>query len=539
MLKAVREVYPTQTFWPVELRPQLQEVTHRPEAWARNRHLQHSQQISTNTYRVLERFTGKVETAKFFRHGENSHELRHTEFLKFGKTKLDASLVRYLQSVEINHIPAVITETYEYFEPYAALEEIIKKQHPRVRFTIASKLLRRLFSALAFLHFHKIIHANVTKKGILLRLVDFKPEAVLLVDYSDSTSFTVGAPEPHKNMIEDGRATMEIVESCCDIWQLRKAATKDASSEEFMATKTEAARKDFALMERVVADFFGPKGESRESKKGKKMLRLLEHKENSWHIARDSQIHNATRREVGPCRSQTIQEMEHDWTSMHPPPKIGEEQHMLLTLGHPYLDGLASKLYHNRWDLPPRDVCAKIEQLAGSIEEPWQTFSLKKTVSFTQDSSGFEERCILDWLASCCEAYPEWRCAFVKECERHIVPQHGIIKFADIKMLQDALTEQGSLPEFMQVTFARLTDAAIKNQPTTQLEETHQVWYHKPSRMFNLTQLHRLANPDRFLACIKEGSLACDNFVEVRGEPKIEGLYASLSLLAASVHSLN
>jgi hypothetical protein len=51
--------------------------------------------------------------------------------------------------------------------------------------------------------------------------------------------------------------------------------------------------------------------------------------------------------------------------------------------------------------------------------------------------------------------------------------------------------------------------------------------------MFNLTQLHRLANPDRFLACINEGSLACDDFVEVRGEPKIEGLYASLSLLAA------
>ncbi|CAN9398102.1 unnamed protein product [Alternaria alternata] len=179
MLKTVRGLYPIQDYQLLELRPQLQEVVHRPETWARDRYLQRPDQISTNTYRVLERFTGNIETAKFFHHNDNGQDLRDAEFLKLAKDKVDASLVRYLQSVEINHIPAVITETHEGFEPYAALEKNIKEQHPRLRFAIASRLLRRLTSALTFLHFHKIVHGNVTKESALLRLLDFKPETVL------------------------------------------------------------------------------------------------------------------------------------------------------------------------------------------------------------------------------------------------------------------------------------------------------------------------------------------------------------------------
>ncbi|CAN9380687.1 unnamed protein product [Alternaria alternata] len=179
MLKTVRGLYPIQDYQLLELCPQLQEVVHRPETWARDRYLQRPDQISTNTYRVLERFTGNIETAKFFHHNDNGQDLRDAEFLKLAKDKVDASLVRYLQSVEINHIPAVITETHEGFEPYAALEKNIKEQHPRLRFAIASRLLRRLTSALTFLHFHKIVHGNVTKESALLRLLDFKPETVL------------------------------------------------------------------------------------------------------------------------------------------------------------------------------------------------------------------------------------------------------------------------------------------------------------------------------------------------------------------------
>lgn len=57
-------------------------------------------------------------------------------------------------------------------------------------------------------------------------------------------------------------------------------------------------------------------------------------------------------------------------------------------------------------------------------------------------------------------------------------------------------------------------------------EETYHIWYHYPSRLFNLTQLHRLATPQRFQEMIAEGQIYCDNFVEVRDDPKIQGCYA-------------
>lgn len=102
MLKTVREVHPIQTFRLAELRPQLQEVTHRLEAWAHDRHLQRPEQVSVNTYRILERFTGKIETAKFFCHTESSHELRHAEFSSSGRPKLMHLLfVTYNQSRSI------------------------------------------------------------------------------------------------------------------------------------------------------------------------------------------------------------------------------------------------------------------------------------------------------------------------------------------------------------------------------------------------------------------------------------------------------
>ena len=44
---------------------------------------------------------------------------------------------------------------------------------------------------------------------------------------------------------------------------------------------------------------------------------------------------------------------------------LGEHQVWNLSLDHSYLDGLITGLHHNRWDLTPRDTCAKIEKLAG------------------------------------------------------------------------------------------------------------------------------------------------------------------------------
>jgi hypothetical protein len=532
LLKTVREVYPSQVFWPSELLAEIQDFARRPEEWARDVYIMR-EQVSAKSYRVLQRFTGKVETAKLFQDQQRGRELRDVEFVKFGKEKVDASLVRYQQSVDIDQILAVITDTHEEYATYAAFEAGIKQQHPDIRFLGAPKLLRRLFSALAFLHFHGIIHGNVSKESVLLRIMDFKLESVLLVDYAPTTFFPANATPPVQLMIEDGRAAMELVEDSCDIWQLRKAATKDAMNEGCMAKKTEEARQNFRRVERVVAYFFETNGGSRDLEKGAKLLRLLDQMDNLWHRAQNEQAHNATCREVGMCQRQNIEEMEQDWSKTHGPFRSGEKKYMLMTLGNPWLDRLVSSFYHKRWETTPHEVCTKIREVAGDNEEPWQTFGVTRTVTFAQDQSGFEQSCFLQWLAGCCEAYPEWRQALESEFDRHVRPQYGTIPHDDVPRLRDALRTRGTLPAAITATFERLCSDDIETRPSTQVQETHQVWYHMPSRMFNVTQVHRLAALRRFTDCVTQGDLRCDHYVEVRGEPKFEGFYASLSPLAA------
>ncbi|EDU40448.1 hypothetical protein A1F96_01803 [Pyrenophora tritici-repentis] len=518
-----------------QLQEELQDVTHRQEPWARERYIR-TGQVSVNSIRVLERFTGTVQTAKLYQDEALGRKWRGDEFGMFAKAKVDASVVRFLHLTEIRQIPAAITETHEGFQSYAALEAEIKTLHPGVRFSIASKLLRRLFSALAFLHFKGILHKNVTKESVLLRLVSSKPDAVLLVGYSAANTFPEAIAPPLEEMVQEAKAAMQMVVDCCDIWQLRKAASKDALSQEFCAKRTEDARKDFQLVERVAADFFDRKGNSRQSTKGKKMLRLLDLKQNAWHIAQANQMHNSTRREIGMCRMPMIKDMEEDWTRAHPAARIGEDHHMSLSLGHSYLDSLATRMYHGRWDATPMDVCAKIKELAGEIEEPWQTIPVMRTVTFNHGDLGFQSTGILEWLSSYCEAYPEWRAAIENECERHIHDYAATVTKATIRRLHDALSNHGTLPTAMAATFARLTGDEITT--IMNIRETHLIWYHKSSRMFNATQIHRLASLPMLLACINEGKVPCDNYVEVRGEAKLEGLYVPLSLLIKFATSL-
>ncbi|KAH7340025.1 hypothetical protein BKA66DRAFT_434926 [Pyrenochaeta sp. MPI-SDFR-AT-0127] len=532
ILKSVHQVYPTSVFTPEPLMDRLQDFTSRSENWAHDRYLLGSQQVSAHSYRVVEQFTGAVQTAKLFRDEQDGRQLRDSEFLRFSKKEVDASIVRYLQSVQVDNIPAIITCTHEGFASYAALQAKITKLHPGLRFAIATKLLRRLFSALEFMHFHNIVHGNVSHESVLLRLVDNKVDSVLLVNYTDATPFRIGAPPPYDDMVEDSRAAMVIIENCCDIWQLRKAATEDAISEVLMRGKTETAKRESDTVQRVVSDFFEIQRGSRTSEKGKKLLRLLEQKQNRWHICQNDQIHNATRREVSVCYKSNIDAMARDWNSAHSPEKIGEKIYFNLSLGHPWFDSLASKLYQQRWETTPRDICTKFKELAGDIEEPWQPFRVETTTTFEMTETGLNKECVTAWLAGYCEAYPEWRPALETEYKCQVESQGSTILREDLGKLRDALAKHGSLPSSMAATFDRLTSDDSNCETSISIKETHCVWLHAPSRMFNLTQLQHLASVDRFLSCVNDGRIRCDNYVEVRGEPKLQGCYVPLSLLS-------
>jgi hypothetical protein len=535
LMKSVREVYGPEEFTPAALEVHIQNVAHRPEQWARNRYDLTPEQVSTKTFRVLNRFTGEIETAKIFRTGEHQQQVRDQEFLMFNKQDVDASIVRYLQCTKINSIPSIITDTHEGFATYGALQDDIRKSHPGVRFAMASKLLRRLFSALAFMHFHSVIHGHVSNDSVLLRLVDQKVEHVLLVDYTNAYPFVPGAPVPMEDMIADGRSTMELVEDCCDIWAFRNGPTENARGEDMMQKRTMDTMRQYQKVQQTAADYFERQGNSRETMKGQKLNRLLNKLGNAWQSAKAHQAENLAARQVALLSKSKIDAKIQEWESAHPSQTSLYKQDMLLSLGHKYLDSLADQLYVKRWETTPQEVCTKVKELGGSLEEPWQTFEVRKTTLIRRKNAGYDEDSVLTWLASCYETQPEWRLVLETECQNHLQPDAGTISQANLGSLCNALQVHGQLSPPMMAMFKRFMDIDTIHP---QVEETYQVWYHIPSRLFNLTQLQRLATPERLVATVTENEPRCDNFVEVRGDPKLQGCYASLTLLAAFADQL-
>ncbi|KAI8940826.1 hypothetical protein NX059_002088 [Plenodomus lindquistii] len=528
LMKTVNEAYPME-FPPFESVDNA--FAHRTEAWAQRDQYLLREQVSNKSHRILHRLTGEVLTAKVFRDISTRWQLRKDEFQKFGKAKVDASIVRYHAMLDIDNIPAVITDTHEGMVSYTAARSAIMELHPGNRFLIAAKLQRRLFSALDFLHYHGIIHRNVAHDSVLIRLVDVKAVNILLVDYSTATSATIGTERSRPAMLEDGRAAMEIVEDCCNIWQLRNKRIEEAGSDEQLAIKVISAEYDLKLMQRVYNDFCANGGDQ-FSEKGRKLLTITKQKSYDLDTIKIRRAYCATMLAIGICLPSDIDKMAQKWVRTQPQHKIGEKVWMHLSLGHPYFDNLTNELRYNRWESTPREICAQYRAVAGTVEEPWQSLTLSKLLKFERHDGQLVSECVLTWLASCCEVFPEWHDALKTEYQRCVQPHDGLIETDDLRELREALSEHGTLPVPMTMTFDKLFASEEQNLLIVECKPLYSVIQHVPSGMFNLTQLQRLAGPDRFVMCVQDLNTRCDTFVEVRGEPSLQGCYAPLGLLS-------
>lgn len=532
LMKSVHQVYEQEDFKPPNLQALVQDVAGRPEPWARERWNLTEERVSRKTFRVIQRFTGDLQTAKVFEAKQRKRQLRDQEFLMFNRQEVDASIVRYLYSTEFTNLPAVITDSHEGFVTYAAMQAEIHKSHPSARFEIATTLLRRIFFGLGFMHFHGIIHGHVSNDSVVMKMVGGKVDRVLLVDYTGARPFDSGAPLPMDQILADGRAAMEIVENCCDIWAFRNGPTAKAMGEQTMQRRTAELLVLYQAIRRVNADFFEHHQGSHSSDKGKKLERLLNKCCNDWQSARNAQDENQTLREVKPLSKLKIDVVVEACSHADdsPVPWGIHQRYMLLSLGHPYLDSLANSLYLKRWNITPHEVCSKFKEFGGDFQHPWQTFEVKKATKIMYGGYGYTDTSVLAWLASCCEIYPEWREVLERAVPAYIDEHDLEIDGTSIGNLYAALQNHGTLPPTMVAMFDRLIGT---EEISTLVEETYQVSYHVPSRLFNLTQLHRLASPERLQRVVNEEHLPCENFAEVRGDPKIEGCYAHLTILAS------
>jgi hypothetical protein len=533
LLKSVREVYEAGEYVPEPLQSELQDVTDRPEEWAREQYNIREQVPGTGmTVRVVQRFTGEKATAKVFRTVDHPEQRRDEEFLLFSKQAVDASVVQYRQSTQIENIPSIITGTYDKFVPYSALRDTIYTYHPGVRFTIATKLVRRMFSALSWMHYNHIVHGQVSNDSVLLRLVDQKIEHALLVNYTDIGAYVPGEPLPMIPMLNDGLSLMKLIEDCSNLWTIRSGPSDEAMSEEVMDQRTLAAMNEYHRCDRVALDLFERQKVPKDSLRGKKLLRILDDKLNDWSIAQYQQAKNLHARSITNINEAKLTKMIQNWERAHPAQNSIYKQYMLLTLGHGYLDDLANQLQVKAWDTAPQEVCAKIKEFGGDFEEPWQTFEVRRSTPLEHTDTDYEAQHIMDWLATCCEVYPEWRRVLEAQCQNHFHQNAGVIVQLHLQNLYNVLKVCGPLPISMASMLESLT---TKTDLPQQVDEVYRVWYHIPSRLFNVTQLQRLATPDGLVEAVSSDLLRADNFVEVRGDPNVEGCYVPLSMLTTFV----
>lgn len=464
--------------------------------------------------------------------------------------QVDESIVQYKLSVELDGIPAVITASHENMMSYAQLhgEWLVRPIHPGRRFKLATAIIRPLFSALEFLHHHRIIHGSVSWESVLLHFAGDEVDKLLLVNYSSAFSVPADQAMPKDHMINDAQQAMELIEDCCGIWGLRKGPTQDASNEAEMREKTERAEKEHQMVQRVCADFFENKGGDRQSEKGLNLLKLLAKKEMEWSRAKTNQGHNAQLLQIASMTSPKLQVLIDKMpAALQNESRIGRTSFLVPSLGHKWLDDLPNRLYPKSWDLTPLDICAKLRALEGPVKKPWRTFKVTRTFTFHVYSFIWgvgplyvmvDKESLTSYLVVCCELYPEWRKVIEAEYDAYIAHKSEV-STGTINAFRETLLEAGRLPTPMMDTLEKLATIRVPNRPRVYtIAEEHDVWYHAPSDMFNATQLQRHASPASFRDGVSNNDARCDNFAEVRGEPRIQGCYVPLLLLPAFANAL-
>jgi hypothetical protein len=433
--------------------------------------------------------------------------------------------------------------------PYGALQSDLKQRHPGFRFQVAAEIIRPLFSALEFLHFHRIVHAAVTWDSVLLRLRNNHVEQLLLVNYSTAYAVPPGEQMPRAVMVCDGRQAMELIEDCCDIWVLRNAPAPTAIHEAEMRRRTEVAEKEHAMVQHTCAHFFNVKGGDRHSTEGIKLLKLLADKEMDWSRAKTNQLDNAGLLQIGPVTANRLQEVILEWKSSGQSLGSNRYHFTALTLGHKFLDDLVNQLYHKRWNLLPSDICGQLRYLEGDVNDPWKTFTVTQKFPFRLGTYRenadvplevtIDGHSLVQYLAVCCDVYPEWRDSIAFDFHRILAPNRGFITQKTIGVFRTALIQDGPLPSTIDKTLQQLeTLTNIDLRDEASIAEEHAVYYHVPSDMFNATQLRRVAMSKQLKACLANQSLRCENFAEVRGEQELQGNYVPLPLLPSFVTEL-
>ncbi|KAL1608163.1 hypothetical protein SLS60_003102 [Paraconiothyrium brasiliense] len=534
------------------LQEELHDINSGVEDWAKDVYIwdhHHKKQVSSNSWRVTQRFTGKLATAKIYHH-VNGIDDRDREMLMFSKQNVHDSIVHYQLATELHGVPAAITDTHESMISFAAMQPDLPSIHPGVRFKLAAAMFRPLFSALEWLHHSRIIHGSVTPASVLVQVVGGQLSKLILVDYSCVYLVQMGEDMPKELMRHESAQAMEIIETCSNLWTLRQKPLPEWKPEPAMAQLTRQAEHQFAMVKQACNDFYYRVPEFWRIKAREKMLELLALKERKWEQAREAQVNNSRLLQIGPLMQADLQKIMVEWKRLTPYRSSegdtivnqfdNEDQAMILTLGHAYLDDLSNavcsaKVYP---ELPlPYEICSKLRTLEGEDREPWRTFRIQQTQEFNVQFTGsrpkvlqIESRSLANYFAACLETYPSLRNHIIKQYDIEIVPNGGWLLPEIVGAFHERLKKRIQLPPNINSTLEALRN--VNAEGVLVVPESYDICYHRPSQMFNVTQMHRTATLSQLTPVLSDSRIRCNNFIEVRGQPSLEGNFVPLPMLS-------
>lgn len=507
--------------------------------------------ISTKSWRVTDRFTGEIATAKVYQVPVGVED-RDREILMFAKENVHKSIVLYKEAVTLDGVPAAITDTHDSVVPLAVLELGLPTMHPGMRCKLAADMFRPLFGAIEYLHHNRIIHGSINSASVLLHMVDDKLTKLLLVDYSQSFLVDPGEDMPQDLLHFEGAEAMDLIATCSNLWTLRKAPLPGMLDQGVVQTLTEHAEQQYDILTYGAADFAHRRPAFFQTTAEPKLCEMLARAERKWAQAREAQILNADMMHVGPVTKAYLERVKEEWAMFSAGKEVKGEGPMALTLGHAWLDQLINPLRSasRYFELPtPAAVCTKLRSLGGDDPEPWQTFRVQQAHVFQAHAIGIrqqivqiESRDLADYLAAICETYPELRQAIQEEYDRIIVPNGDMILPEYVGAFHGSLQKRlrhnidinepsaNPLPHAMSSTLQALSN--INEAGAHTITESYDITYHRPSQMFNVTQMHRFSTLGRLRLGINN-NIRCDNFVEVRGQLSLEGIYVTLQMLQA------
>ncbi|KAJ4353747.1 uncharacterized protein N0V89_005477 [Didymosphaeria variabile] len=519
--------------------------------WAKDAYIWdlRKKQVSFNSWRVTQRFTETVATAKIYKHANGIGD-RDREMLMFSKQNTHHSIVHYQLAAELHGVPVAITDTHESMISFAAMQRDLPSMHPGARFKLAAAIFRPLFSALEWLHYNRIVHGSVTPASVLLQVVGGRLSKLLLVDYSYAYLVDMGENMPQELMRHESTQAMDIIETCSNIWTLRQKPLPEWKPEPIMAQLASQAEHHFAMVKQACDDFYYRKPESWQNKARAKMLEMLALKERKWEQAREAQVRNSRLLQVSALTRADLQKIMLEWkrfkanrsynmgeTTAGQPDN--EDYAMILTLGHAYLDELANSICSAKVypQLPlPHEICSRLRFLEGEDREPWQMFRVHQTQEFNVQSIGrkskvvqIESRSLADYLAACLETYPSLRNEALRQYDLEIVPNGAWLLPEFVEAFHERLKKRIRLPSNINSTLEALGN--VNAEGVLAVPESYDICYHRPSQMFNITQMHRTATLSQLNSGLNDTRIRCDNFVEVRGQPNLEGNFVPLPML--------